>query len=185
MEDLKIIELYHARNEVAISETSVKYGAMLNSIAFHILSNRQDSEETVNDTYHKAWISIPPHCPNCLCAYLGRITRNLSINRWHQSRAQKRYNGAEILLSELSDCIPAAAAIEKECEAKELTLAINTWLSTLSRDDRVLFLRRYWFGESVKELAFECGTTPNKLSGRLFRLRQSLKQALEREGIAI
>ena len=107
MEDFQIIELYNARIERAIGETDAKYGRMLHSIAMNILSNHWDSEEVVNDTYGKAWNAIPPEKPNFLGAYLGRITRNLSINRWHEQRAKKRYNGAELLLSELGDCVPA------------------------------------------------------------------------------
>ena len=103
MEDLEIIELYNARMETAISETNTKYGRMLHSIALNILSNHWESEEIVNDTYGKAWNAIPPAKPNSLGAYLGRITRNLSINRWNEKRAKKRYNGAELLISELGD----------------------------------------------------------------------------------
>jgi RNA polymerase sigma factor (sigma-70 family) len=183
MEDSKIIELYWSRNESAIGETNIKYGRLLHSIALNILSNHEDSEECVSDTYSKAWSMIPPQMPNSLTAYLGRIVRNLSINRWHQNRAQKRYKGAELLLSELSDCLPTSDNVEKVIEAKELSEMISDWLYTLSQDDRVLFLRRYWFGDSLNKLADECGTTPNKLAGRIYRLRQGLKNILEKEGI--
>lgn len=185
MEDIEIIELYWARDEAAIRETNTKYGGMLNAIAYNILSNHEDCEECVNDTYCKAWDTMPPQRPNYLAAYLGRIVRNLSINRWHQHRALKRYNGAEMILSELSDCVPSTNQVEREIEVKELSGAINNWLSNLPKDDRVLFLRRYWFGDSVNKLAGECGTTPNKLAGRMYRLRQSLKNALEKEGIRL
>ncbi|MEG6611954.1 RNA polymerase sigma factor [Pseudoclostridium thermosuccinogenes] len=185
MEDLQIIELYNARIETAISETDSKYGRMLHGIALNILSNHWDSEEVVNDTYVKAWNAIPPEKPKSLGAYLGRITRNLSINRWHEQRAKKRYNGAEILLSELSECVPATKTVEAAVEVKQLAWAIDRWLGTLSTDNRVLFLRRYWFGDAVDLLAKECGTSANKMAGRLYRLRQSLKKALEMEGISI
>ncbi|HHV11830.1 MAG TPA: sigma-70 family RNA polymerase sigma factor [Clostridiales bacterium] len=185
MEDMDIIALYNSRVETAISETDSKYGRLLHRIAFNILSNREDSEEIVSDTYNSAWNTIPPQQPNSLRAYLGRITRNLSINRWHKQRAKKRYNGAELLLSELTDCIPANNNVESELERKELALAIDRWLSSLSVDDRVLFLRRYWFSDAVNVLAKECGTASNKLAGRLFRLRQSLKMFLEKEGISL
>lgn len=185
MEDKQIIELYNARMEAAISETDAKYGRMLHGIAMNILSNPWDSEEVVNDTYGKAWNAIPPEKPNSLGAYLGRITRNLSINRWHEKRAKKRYDGAEQLLSELSDCVPSRQTVETVIEAKELAKVIDSWLSTLSVDNRVLFLRRYWLGDAVSILAGECGTSANKLAGRLYRLRQSLKNALETEGISL
>ncbi|QNO14289.1 sigma-70 family RNA polymerase sigma factor [Alkalicella caledoniensis] len=185
MEDLQIIDLYLCRNEAAIQETDTKYGRLLNSIALNILSNCEDSEECVNDTYCKAWNAIPPQKPKSLASYLGRIVRNLSINRWHKNRAQKRYNGAELLITELSDCIPTLGNVENEVEGKELSEVISDWLYTLSRDDRVLFLHRYWFGDPLNKLADECGTTPNKLAGRMYRLRQSLKSTLEKEGVLI
>lgn len=185
MEDLQIIELYWLRDEAAIKETNIKYGLMLQTIALNILSNYEDGEECVNDTYSKAWNTMPPQKPNSLAAYLGRIIRNLAINRWHQNRAQKRYNGANLLLSELSDCVPSTENVEKEIEVKELSELISAWLCTLSQDDRVLFLRRYWFGDPINILAVKCGTTPNKLAGRMYRLRQSLKKALEREDILL
>lgn len=185
MEDIKIIELYNARNESAINETDTKYGRMLKGIAMNILSNHWDSEEVVNDTYVRAWNAIPPAKPNYLGAYLGRITRNLSINRWHEQRAKKRNSSAELLISELSDCVPAMQTVETVIETKELAKVIDCWLSTLSTDNRILFLRRYWFGDTVNSLAKECGTSANKLAGRLFRLRQSLKIALEKEGLSL
>lgn len=181
MEDLQIIKLYWSRDEAAIKETNTKYGRLLHTIALNILSNYEDSEECVSDTYCNAWNAMPPQKPNSLKAYLGRIVRNLSINRWYEHRAQKRYNGADVLLSELSDCVPSTKNVEKEIEAKELSEVISDWLCTLSQDERVLFLRRYWFGDSVNKLAGECGTTPNKLAGRMYRLRQSLKKAIEKE----
>lgn len=185
MEDLQIIELYNSRNETAISETDTKYGWMLHSIAMNILTNHWDCEEIVNDTYGKAWNAIPPDKPNFLGAYLGRITRNLSINRWNANRAKKRYNGPDLLLSELSDCVPTQQTVETIMEAKELAQVIDRWLGTLSIDNRVLFLRRYWFGDSVNILAIECETSANKMASRLYRLRQSLKKALEMEGISL
>lgn len=182
MEDAEIIELYNARIKTAITETANKYSRMLHGI---VLSNQWDSEEIVNDTYIKAWNSIPPEKPNSLGAYLGRITRNLSINRWNEQRAKKRFNGADTLLSELGDCVPAVQTPESVIETKELAQIINRWLSTLSAENRVIFLRRYWFGDTVKSLAKECGISANKMAGRLFRLRQSLRKALETEGISL
>lgn len=185
MEDEKIIKLYWERDERAILETKNRYGSYCYSIAFNILSILEDAEECVNDTYYKVWNSIPPEKPNFFRVWLGTITRNLSINRWHYKRAEKRFNGIEILLSELSDCIPDKNHMEIELESKELANYINNWLENLTKDDRLLFIARYWNGERVKDLGLIFNSTPNKLSGRLFRLRKSLKSYLVERGVAI
>lgn len=183
MEDTQIIELFWSRNESAIQATTNKYGRLLHSIAYHILANHEDSEECVNDTCFKVWQTIPPQKPVSLTAYLGRIVRNLSINRWQEKRAQKRFGGTEILLSELGECIPSNETVEQEADAHELAEFISEWLTVQSQDNRILFLRRYWFGDSVKSLSLQTGIAANKLAGRLFRLRQDLKSAMEKEGI--
>ncbi len=185
MEDAQIVALYFSRSESAIEESSKKYGAVLLRIAYNILSSHEDSEECVEDTYMRAWNSVPPQKPRSLGAYLGRIVRNLSINRWHENHAQKRFAGIEVLLSELSDCVPSPQIVEAELAAVELSHRISEWLSLLSVDDRALFLRRYWYGDSLGMLAQECKSTENKLAGRLYRLRIKLKEALEREGVII
>ena len=184
LEDAKIIELYNARNELAVVETERKFGKMLFSIAMNVLSNREASEETVNDTYGKAWNKIPPEKPDFLGAWLGKITRNLSIIRWRKNRAQKR-SGIETMLSELEECIPSSENIETESESKEITAAINRWLETLKKEERILFLRRYWFGDSVAELSEKSKIPPKKLSSKMFRLRKNLKEFFEKEGIAL
>jgi RNA polymerase sigma-70 factor (ECF subfamily) len=183
MEDTQIIELFWTRKESAIQATTDKYGRLLHSIAYHILANHEDSEECVNDVCLKAWQTIPPQKPASLTAYLGRIVRNISINRWQEKHAQKRYGGTEILLSELGDCIPSVDTVDQEADAHELAEFISKWLIQQSQDNRILFLRRYWFGDSVKALSYQTGTTANKLAGRLYRLRQDLKCAMEKEGI--
>jgi RNA polymerase sigma factor (sigma-70 family) len=185
MEDWQIIEQYWSRNEVAIQETDKKYGRLLHSITWNILSNTEDSEECVSSTYLKAWNLMPPEKPCSLAAYLGRIARNLSINRWHEKRAQKRYNGAEMLLSELSDCVPDSNNVEMEMELTVISEIISNWLCTLPQYDRVLFLRCYWYGDSLKKLSGEYRTTPNKLAGHMYRLRHDLKGTLEKEGVLI
>lgn len=183
MDDDQIVTLYLNRKEEAIKESDLKYGKLLHRISFHILSNQQDSEECVNDTYCNVWESIPPQKPRSLGAYMGRIVRNLSINRWYENRTQKRGGNAEILLSELSDCIPSNNTVEADVNENELTNLINLWLLSLAKDDRVLFLRRYWYGDSVKALAMECGVTQSMMAGRIYRLRQKLKALLLKEGI--
>ncbi len=179
MEDSRIIELYWNRNEDAIEETDRQYGGMLTRMAEAILHDRQDSEECVSDTYLQAWNNIPPTRPVKLLAYLGRITRNLALKRYRHNHAQKR--GAPLLLQELSECIPTTHSVEQACDSRWLTAVIDGWLQTLSPEDRVLFVRRYWFGESLDTLANDRATTPNKLAGKLFRLRQKLRTALEKE----
>ena len=183
MEDIMIIEMYQNRNQTAISESNSKYGKMLRGISFSVLHNREDCEECVNDTYLNAWNSIPPQKPNSLSAYLGRIARNISINRRYEKQAQKRGGGD--ILEELTDCIPSGETVETAIEEKELSSIITKWLNSLSQDDRVLFLRRYWFGETLDSLAAECSAAQNKLAGRMFRLRQKLKSTLEEEGVSI
>lgn len=184
MEDAKIIELYNARNEFAIEETERKFGKMLFGIAMNVLSDIEDSEETVNDTYSRAWNSIPPQKPDSLGAWLGKITRNLSISRWRKNKAQKR-SGMEVMLSELEECIPSSADVIAEAEAGEITAAINNWLASLKKEERIIFIRRYWYGDTISDLAEKTDTAPNKLSSKMFRLRKSLKDFLEKEGIAL
>ncbi len=183
MEDEMIVNLYWKRDETAIKESSIKYGNMLKSISYNILFNIEDSEECVNDTYNKAWEAIPPQKPVNLGAYLGRITRNISINRWHKNKAKKRDEGAKILLSELSDCILSLDNPEKEIEEKIIAEVISKWLYTLSEDDRKLFVKRYWYCENMSSLAMEFSVAPNKLSSKLFRLRKNLRNVFEKEGI--
>lgn len=183
--DDKIVELFLKRDETAISESQHKYGNLLSKIAFNILNNNEDSEECVDDTYIKAWNSIPPTVPKFLCAYLSKITRNLSINRWHELHTKKRDYGVLIQIEELSECIPSQNSVEVETDQKVLSAIINDWLKLLNQDDRVLFLRRYFFADSMSTLAFEFGTTEKKLASKLFRLRQKLKLTLERNGVSL
>ena len=185
MEDMQIIELYWRRDEQAISETDRKYGAFCHRIAMNILSCFQDSEECVSDAYGKTWDTIPPTRPDSLRAYLGRIVRNLSLSRYRSRHAQKRFSGMEVLLSELEDCVPAARDVESEVENAELGRVISAWLRTLTADDRALFVRRYWYGTALATLAEERDMPANRLAQHMYRLRLSLRKALEREGIAL
>ncbi len=185
MEDGRIIELYFSRNEDAIRETDKKYGGFCRGIAHNILSIREDAEECVSDTWLRTWDSIPPEKPCCLKAWLGRIVRNLSIDRLRKNRAKKRYSGLELMLSELEECIPSNDSTEKAAEKGDISRVISCWLDTLSREDRVLFVQRYWYGCALKELAFREKASPKKLAGRMYKLRQELKAAFEREGISI
>lgn len=185
MEDVQIIDLYWLRDESAIRETDVKYGGFCHRMAMNILHSFPDSEECVSDCYGRCWDTMPPQRPGSLRAYLGTIIRNLSISRYRSSRAQKRFGGAEVLLSELAECVPAPENVQRTVEAEELGGLISGWLDGLDREDRVLFIRRYWNGEAVKELAGELGVRPNALTKRLLRLREGLRRSLEKEGIRV
>ena len=185
MEDEAIVALYHARDQQAIAETADKYGGYCHTIALHILTVREDAEECVNDTWHAAWRHMPPDRPRSLRAYLGRIVRNLSISLYRRRRAKKRYDGMEQMLSELSECIPSADSVEQAVERAELTRHIADWLDSLPADDRSLFVRRYWYGEPLKELAAACGCPPARLAQRMLRLRRSLRDVLTAKGVVL
>ena len=185
MDDLAIVELYHRREEQAIAESDKKYGALCRSIALGLLTLREDAEECVNDTWHAAWNTMPPDRPSALGAFLGRITRNLSVSRWRREHAQKRYDGIEVLLSELEDCVPSPGTAETALNRQQLARSISVWLDGLTGDDRRLFIRRYWYGEAVKDLAAERGGRANALSQRLLRLRTALRVFLESEGVEV
>ena len=185
MEDAQIIDLYWRRDEAAISETARKYGTLCRTVAKNILTVREDAEECVNDAWHRAWNAIPPQRPERLGAWLGRVVRNLALSRWEHDRAQKRYSGMTAMLSELEDCVPAPKTAESELEDKELSRLLSDWLRTLEREDRILFVRRYWYGTALQELAAERGMAPGRLAQKMFRLRRSLRNALEKEGVAL
>ncbi|MCL2200411.1 MAG: sigma-70 family RNA polymerase sigma factor [Oscillospiraceae bacterium] len=182
MLDAEIIELYLSRDESAIEMSNRQYGAYCRRISMNILESFEDSEECVNDTWHKSWNSIPPQHPNSLAAYFGRIVRNLSISRFRQNRAKKRYDGVPMLLSELDGCLPATLSVEAEIESQALTDSLNNWLESLDAVDRVLFMRRYWFGDSVKALAKQYGISQNNAAQSLYRLRLALRKHLTKEG---
>ena len=185
MEDGRIIELYWARDQRAIRETDGKYGRLLHSIAWNLLRSREDSEECVNDTYLRAWEAIPPARPGVLRTWLGQITRNLSLDHWRSRQAEKRGGGAEALLGELEDCLPDLGRTGRAAEDLELAELLNVFLRGLSREGRAMFLRRYWYGESVAEIAMALGCGEGKVKSSLFRSRRALREYLEREGVAV
>ena len=182
MEDKSILDLYVQRNERAITETAVKYGPYCGAVADNILGCPEDTEEILNDTWLAAWNDIPPSRPVCLRAYLGRITRNLALSRFRFWRTKKRYAGIETQLSELEDCLPDPRTPEAELDRRELVRVLQSWTDGLGPEDRRLFVRRYWHGVPVKQLAREAGVTQNAMAQRLLRLRSSLKTRLEQEG---
>ena len=185
MEDADIIELYWQREERAIEETARKYGTYCRNIAYNILQVHEDAEECVNDGYQRCWESIPPERPGRFRAWLGTLVRNLSINRWKRGRAARRGGSFSLLLEELGDCLPAPVDTEQAAELRELGRQINCWLSKLGEDERRLFLRRYWYGDSITDLAESLGMSGNGLRQKLFRLRRRLRAFLEEEGYHI
>ena len=186
LEDHQIVELYWNRDEDAITESSAKYGGYCYQIAFRILALREDAEECVGDTWLRAWEAMPPNRPNRLDTFLGKITRNLSLDRWRTMRAQKRWQGqTELALSELEDCLPASGGVEQAVEATALAESLDRFLENLSHEKRVLFVRRYWYLCSVEELAAWSGRRRGTVSAALFRLRAQLREHLEKEGFAL
>ncbi len=185
MDDKQIIALYFERNEQAIKETEDKYGMFCYHIARNVLGIHEDAQECVNDTYYTVWKQIPPTIPEIFKVYLGRITRNLSISRFRAMRAKKRYSSMEVMLSELNDCVPSPSNVEQTIEVMQLSEYISEWLDSLSEEECALFVRRYWFGDEVQELAKKYGITAAKMAQRMLRLRKSLKVALEQKGVAL
>ena len=186
MEDKEIIDLYWHRSESAIEHTRQKYGNACYRIAQNILSNHEDSEECVNDTYLNAWNSIPPHRPEKLGAYLYKITRNLALNRFEKYTAQKRGGGEVALaLEELEDCLCVSGSVEECVEGRILTDKLNVFLSQLPSQTRKIFLMRYWNLSPVKEISDKLGVTQSKVKMSLLRTRMKLKGFLEDEGVVL
>lgn len=185
MDDDQIVDLFWNREESAIEQAAEKYGSYCQTIALNILSNREDAEECVNDTWLRVWNAIPPERPKVFRAWVGKITLRLALNRWQKNHSQKRYAGLEEVLSELEECLPSDEMIEQQIAANEITRIINQWLGTLEREDRVIFVRRYWYGDTVKQLALACGVSPGKIAKRLFLLRGKLKAALAKEDVLV
>lgn len=186
MNDSEIVRLYWDRDENAISLTQQKYGAYCTSIANNILGCAEDAEECVNDTYIKAWNSIPPHKPSVLSTFLGKITRNLSFNKYKQNTAQKR-GGCETpaILDELGECVASANDVENDMDYKELVKAIDEFLASLTQEKRNIFVCRYWYNESVSKIAKEYGMKENAVSMTLHRLRLKLKDCLIERGYSV
>ncbi|MCQ2456827.1 MAG: sigma-70 family RNA polymerase sigma factor [Clostridia bacterium] len=183
MDDNFIIDLYWSRDEKAISETSEKYGKYCYKIAFNVLSDQGDSEECVNDTYLKAWNSIPPERPSVLSAFLGRITRNLALNRYNYKTAQKRGGGRiESSLEELAECVSGSETPEDVLEGISVGRVINGFIAGLTQRNRNIFVSRYFYLESVSEIAEKYGLTEPAVKTALFRMRQALAVVLKREG---
>ncbi|WP_099467568.1 RNA polymerase sigma factor [Konateibacter massiliensis] len=183
MEDSQIIALFFERSEQAIVELSNKYGKVCRRVSLNILKNTLDAEECVNDAYLGVWNNIPPQKPDPLLAYVCRIVRNLSIKRYYSNTALKRNSHYDIAFEELEDCIPSQNNVDEDYNVKELAKIINDFLSTLDKDNRVMFVRRYWFSDSLNELAKTFGITEHNASVRLSRIRGKLKKYLIKRGV--
>ena len=183
MEDEKIVEMYWARSEDAIKETEKKYGSYCRRIAMNILSNELDAEECVNDTYLKAWEAMPPHRPERLSAFLGKITRNVSLNRYARDRAQKRAPIAEAVYEEIAELIPDESG--DPSSDTELAEAINRFLGSLNAKSRIIFVQRYWYLCSVKDIAKNRSLSESDVKVTLLRTRKKFKEYLEKEGITV
>ncbi len=186
MQDEKIVELYFLRDESAITYTQEKYDKYLYKIAYNVLANIEDSKESVNDTYLAAWNSIPPHRPQVLSTYLGKLTRRISIDIFRKRNRVKR-QGSEyaISLTELSECLADNKTPETDLEIKALGEAINAYLSTISIEARNIFIGRYYFLDSVKDIARYCGISESKAKTSLHRTRKGLGEYLKKEGFIV
>lgn len=186
MEDERIVALYWQRSEDAIAETAAKYGTYCHSIAFGILRNEQDAEECVVDTWLRAWNAIPPQRPNRLSAFLAKITRNLSLDRYRRRTAQFRgFGQLPLALEELEWSIPSPGSVESMAEAAELTASLERFLYSQSKEKRQVFLLRYWYFRTIEEIADQQQMSQNKVTSMLFRMRKELKKHLEKEGIGV
>lgn len=182
MDDAQIIELFFERSETAITQTQEKYGRASFSVARRILSDDRDAEECVSDACLRLWRSIPPERPQSLYSYLMRITRNLALDRLSYHTAEKRNTALESAFEELEACLPAESDITEQTEFRRI---LNSFLRSLPRSSRIYFIRRYWYGESIREIAQACRCGEEKVKSSLFRTRNSLRNALVKEGITV
>ena len=183
MNDSQIVNMYWERNEKAVEETQKKYGSFCYSVAYSILCNEEDAKESVNDTYLDAWNSIPPHKPSVLSAFLGKITRRISIDKWRNKNAARR-GGGQITdtLDELAECIPDSNGIEKQLEEKALNETINSFIKSLPKKEQKIFICRYWYLDSIKSISEQFGFSQSKVTSMLFRIREKLRKILMEEG---
>lgn len=185
MEDEKLVELFLSRNERAISELDLKHGRLCHSISYNILHNNEDAEECVNDAYLGVWNTVPPQHPNPLISFVCRIVRNISIARYHSNTAKKRGGGYDIALEEIEGILSAPDTVEESFDAKALAILIAEFLDSVSAENRVIFMRRYWFCDSFADIAQRVGLSEKNISVRLTRIRKQLKQHLTEQGVAL
>ena len=185
MTDTEIIDLFFERSEQAIAELAKKHGGTVGRIAYNILGNTQDAEECVNDTWLGAWNAIPPNRPSPLISFVCRIARNLATKRYHANSAAKRDSRYDLALDELAECIPDKNSVEDAYGAKELAAAVNSFLDTVDYPDRFVFMRRYWYADSLTDIAEMSGLSYKTVSVRLTRIKGKLKQYLMKEGLLV
>ncbi len=185
MDDKEIIAMYWQRNEAAIRETDVKYGKLCSYVAKHILLSLEDCEECVNDTYLACWNVIPPKQPDKFSAFVSRITRNLALNRFDYLTAEKRNPKAVCSLEELEECVSGADSAESELMEKEIERTVSDFLWKQEEEKRNIFIRRYWYFDSIEEISRQTGFPTGKIKSVLFRMRGKLRAHLEKEGIAV
>ncbi|MBQ3879525.1 MAG: sigma-70 family RNA polymerase sigma factor [Oscillospiraceae bacterium] len=186
MDDESIVALYWARNEAAIAESAKKYGAYCTSIARNILQSRSDAEECVNDTWLRAWNAMPPDKPSVLAAFLGRITRNLSFDVYKRQRREKRGGtGVDAVLDELAECVSGLEDTERQWTQRELREEIDRFLLALSEEKRCIFILRYWYADSVSDIARQVGRSADQISVSLHRIRAKLKAHLIEKGFDV
>lgn len=186
MEDSEIVTRFWNREESAIALCEKNYGNYCRSIAMRILEDALDAEECVNDTYQAAWDSIPPNKPAMLSAYLGKLTRRISLKRLRSRNTQKRGNGQVALsLEELAECIPGGHGVESQLEYQELVGILNQFLSALPQEERRVFLRRYWYAMSIREICDQFHFSKSKVESMLHRTRKKLRRHLEKEGYGL
>jgi RNA polymerase sigma-70 factor (ECF subfamily) len=185
MEDNKIIDLYWDRDETAIRHTAEKYGRYCHKIAGNILYNKEDCEECVNDTYWKAWNAMPAERPEILSAFLGAITRNLSLDRYRKSHRKKRGEGEmELVYEEMEECI-GRSDLDGQADVVALTECMNRFLADMEKENRVIFVRRYWYMDSISAIAEHLCVSESKVKSSLFRARMKLKSVLLQEGFEV
>lgn len=183
MDDNMIVKLYWSRSQDAIKQTDIKYGNYCKTISYNIVGNLEDATECVNDTYLDAWNSMPPHKPSILSTFLGKITRRISIDRWRKSTADKRGGGqTEVVLDELTECIPSDNSVENEIEMSELERIIDSFVSELPLTERRVFVCRYWYADPICDIALRFSFSESRVKSMLYRTRQKLKNLLEQEG---
>jgi len=186
VDDNKIIDLFWARSQQAITESEKKYGAYCRAVARNILDREEDAEECVNDTWLRSWNVMPPQRPTVLQAFFGKLTRNLSLDRWRRDRAQKRGgNQVDLALDELEDCLASRDRVDEQLDAQQTSELISRFVRSLPERDRLLFVRRYWYLDDIQSLAKRMGMGQSQVKSRLHRIRLRLKAELEKDGVAV
>lgn len=185
MTDAEIIRLFFERSEQAIEELAKAHGSAAAMVARNILGSKRDAEECLNDTYLAVWNAIPPQKPAPLRTFVCKIARNLAAAKYHANTAKKRNSRYDAALDELEECLSDGGSVEEAYGVKELSAAINAFLAALSYSDRFLFVRRYWYSDSVQDIAAMTGSTANSVAVRLYRLREKLRHYLIKEGLLV